>query len=107
MAWELFHAVAPPYLSRLERQFRKLQVRGSNPCGGFRFCAPHVGDCLDRPNPPNCVLTLFLVTPHNVPVDWTVAMLYGVIFSMLGIVFFALGYREMLRVGRRKKLNTS
>jgi len=34
-------------------------------------------------------------------------MLYGVIFSMLGIVFFALGYREMLRVGRRKKLNTS
>jgi len=52
------------------------------------------------------VLTVFLVTPYNVPVDWTVATLYGVVFSMLGVIFFALGYREMLRVGRRKKLNT-
>ena len=52
------------------------------------------------------VLTLFLVTPYNIPIDWTVAILYGVVFSMLGVIFFALGYREMLRVGRRKTLNT-
>ena len=52
------------------------------------------------------VLTLFLVTPYNVPIDWTVAILYGVVFSVLGVLFFAVGYREMLRVGRRKKLNT-
>ena len=36
----------------------------------------------------------------------TVAIVYGVVFSMLGVISFALGYREMLRVGRRKKLNT-
>jgi hypothetical protein len=50
------------------------------------------------------VLTLLFVTPNNVPVDWTVPILYSVVFSTLGIVFFAVGYREMLR-GRRKQIN--
>jgi len=51
------------------------------------------------------VLTVFLVTSYNVPVDWTVAILYGVVFSALGIVFLGLGYREMLRVERRRRHN--
>ena len=51
------------------------------------------------------VLSLFLVTPYNIPVDWTIATLYGIVFSAIGIAFFAVGYREMLRVGRRKQFD--
>src|SRR5437588_9826632 len=51
------------------------------------------------------VLTLFLVTPYNVPVDWTDAIPHRVAFAVPGALSFAVGYREMLRVGRRKKLN--
>ena len=49
------------------------------------------------------VLTLFLVTPYNIPLDWTPAILYGIAFSTFGIIVFAVGYREMLRVGRPKQ----
>jgi hypothetical protein len=51
------------------------------------------------------VLTLLLVTPYNVPVDWRLAILYGVVFSTLGIVFLVLGYQQMLLAGRRKQPN--
>src|SRR5436853_6181228 len=51
-------------------------------------------------------LTVLLVTPYNVPVDWTVATLYGVRFSMPGGIFCALRYRALARVGRRKQLTS-
>src|SRR5437879_9452921 len=47
------------------------------------------------------VLTLFLVTPYNLPIDWTVAILYGVVISRPGALLFPAGIRDRLRVAPR------
>ena len=49
------------------------------------------------------VLAQFLVTPYNIPLDWTPAILSGIALSALGVAVFAVGYREMLRAGRPKQ----
>ncbi len=46
------------------------------------------------------VLTQFLVTPYNVPLDWTPAILSGIALSAIGVTLFAVAVREMLRVGQ-------
>ena len=47
------------------------------------------------------VITQIFVTPYNYPLDWTPAIVYGVVVGSIGVAIFIAACREVLRGGSR------
>lgn len=51
----------------------------------------------------SAVVTGILITPYNYPPDWTLVLVEGGIYGVVGLALFVLACRAILRIGRRNQ----